>query len=433
MELHHFIHGQEEGEQLFTVIGPFAEYPFTLHLACFNGSHFDFLRQTLTKAYAPPLEERRRWIYSLAGFEPSAQCLQSICYLLGMPITWVRESIEQGKKIALTIASYPSKDSHKKVAISISPNDPREIFYFVAHTLLAGTPTVIKLSSREPMLGAELIRYLHQQKLPPGLLNLIYADSSSPEESMYVQSLMEWVDLPIVMGSAVLSSKQISFCAEHSRGLVLNAEQALPHLKASITSPLSCLAERNYLVVGEQNYYQLLDALVELYSNLKPGHLLDPETTMGIIQQEALEEATTILKLGQMVDTIKVIYPYSITLDASTVAKGLVVEHYSEDHATGSNPLLVSSLPLYITGIRLVGTIQEALRDLEVARHHIEQTYNIPKSMALSIYGSEPSLYKVEEYLRLQNIAFDIHHNKSPVQVDGFIHQGIKLNEVLTT
>src|SRR3989344_6239946 len=433
MELYHFIRGQEEGEQLFTVHGPFEEYPYTLSLARFTGSHFDFLRQTLLKAYAPALEERRRLLYSLAAFKPSTQCLHSICYLLGMPISWVRESIEQGKKIALAIASHASLDSSKKVAISISPNDPREIFYFVAHCLLAGTPTVIKLSSREPMLGAEVARYLHQQKLPPGLLNMIYADSSNREESMYVQSLMEWVDIPIVIGSARLSSKQISFCAEHSRGLVLSAEQALPHLKASITSPLSCLAERNYIVVGEHNYAQVLQELVHLYSSLKPGNLLDPQTTMGVIQQEALEEASTILKLGEMVDTIKIIHPSSVPINSTMIAQGLIVEHYSEDHVTGSNPFLVSSLPLYITGIRLVASVSEALRDLEMARHHIEQSYNIPKSMALSIYGSEPSLYKVEEYLRLHNLAFDVHHNKSPVQVDGFVHQGIKLNEVLTT
>lgn len=371
--------------------------------------------------------ERLNLLEALVGYVPSLDALAHASIMTGMPLSWIEQSVADGKELACSIASLgmPSSSSPaKRTFVGITPNDPREYFFFFAHFLRAGTPSIVKLSSREPALGHDLALHLHHSGLPTGFLNIIYADTSSHTESHLLKLIAEAVDLPIVMGSTKVTDRQLSFNAEHSRGVVLDADYALPHLRASVLSPLSCLAEHNYIVVGHEHFERIIEHLGKLYAGLCKGDLLNRATTQGKIEEPVLRGIAQLLELGTAVDSMHVHppFPYSPGSDA-----GLVVEHFREDPTVGPNPFMTSPLPAYVTGVRMVRSIDEACADLSLAFADIEKK-NGARSMAIGIYGPDTN----ELVHRIAPFAYDISVNKSPILINGNIHQGIKFGEYLS-
>ena len=267
--------------------------------------------------------------------------------------------------------------------------------------------------------------------LAPGLINAIHGNTADKKEQEIFSRIIKSLDTLIVMGDAYIRNDQISFCAEHSRGLVLDSSAASPHLKKSIVAPGSCLAEHNYLVVGRENYIQIVKELGEIYARLRGGDIMDIKTTRGLIDDDVLSQVAEIVSMGRASDIIKVLYPRDTEkrkIDNRFMEGGAIVEHYSEDPEVGVNPMMDTKLPLYLTGVRYVPTIKDALRDLYAAQRSIGLKNHGEKSMALSIYKNKNYL-KTEE---LENIAYDIHINESPSDVTGIVHQGIRLNDILT-
>jgi len=378
----------------------------------------------------PSLKIRKRAIESLMDYEPSEDVLEGLCRMSGHPVTLVKRLLNHSKQMLNKFLNHNSYDSNRTCYIGIPPNDPRESFFFIGQSLLAGSPVIIKPSAREPILTTELVKYLHLDALKdhPGMLNLIHADTTNNLEGKLLEELMRRVDVPIVMGSTFVCPQQISFNADHSRALVLDADKAIPHLENSILFPHSCLAEHNYIVVGKENFEKLAESVIEIYNKLKSGDLMDPETNMSLVNQEVLEDISASIRVGEMYGNVNALYPNNNNImNASKISHGVVVEHFSEDKKIGVNPLMTTSLPLYITCLRFVEHINEALLDLNAARNEINIKYGVEKSMALGLYGEINS--EIYEFGR--KIAFDVHINESPYNV-GLRHQNIDLNKRLT-
>jgi hypothetical protein len=397
----------------------------------FESSHVEMIKSQLIDIPNFSLESRREIVQKLAWYEPSEDILNGLCIATNMPKSLVLEKINSGKKIALNISSLDPKDSNKTAFTGISPNDPREYFYFLSHFIMTGTRCTIKSSSREPYLGLDLVRYLYKEGLPSGMVNLIFADSTHSEQSKNVKESLLGSDVPIVMGDANLVESQISFYAEHSRSLILDADLAIKHLEHSILWPNSCLAEHNLIVVGKENYEKIISFLVSTYEKFKLGNLLDESTTLGEIDSASVEKLTDSLQVAELFDTVKILYPQKSKgelINLEDVKRGIVLEHFSEDKSCGVNPLFASPLPLYITCLRYCESFDNAVSELKKGQNAIKEKTGHQKCMALSIYGEINLNQKTE----LQSLAFDLHLNKSPMLVDGFVHQSILLHEVLT-
>jgi hypothetical protein len=390
----------------------------------------DEIKDNLRKVRVPPLEKRKELIASLRGYSPSIEKLHLACKMSGHPVSLMKEMISDSKRMLKNIAEADSRDSEKTAYVGIPANDPRESFYFIAHSLLAGAPLVLKPSAQEPVISRDVVLYLQDRGMPDGFINLVYADTGEREESRLLLELMGAVDTPIIMGSTNVSERQISFKAEHSRGLVLDADKALPYLGTAVRFPHSCLTEHNYVVVGKDNFDKVVEGLYVAYSKLKPGDLLTETTNMSRVDEEVLKNIGAMLRIGEMNDSMRVLYPLRgrEIINGDFIRKGAIVEHFREDKGVGMNPLMTVSLPVYVTGVRRVDSVEEALIDLEGARKELIGGCGAEKSMALGVYGDVDKglLSKLSEY------AHDISVNKSPFNVDGLVHQGIDLNKRLT-
>lgn len=453
INLSHIIGNKRSRSDVFISQSTFQDYSISISLPRLSESNICEIFGAMDNYKIPSLSERRQIIETLSDYRPRDVSLESIVKITGMPVKWVSDMIEEGKNIALRIAKLDSDQSNKKVYVGIPPNDPREPFYFVAHLLLAGTPSIIKPSSREPVLTYDIIEYLNHRGMPKGMINLIYADTNDVGESQLLTNLMRSVDLPIVMGSTKVTENQVSFSADCSRGLVIGSKglQAVtPNIIHSIMAPNACIAEHNYVVVGSKDEIQVFaEKLASVYDNLKSGDLMDYSTTRGLIQQDVLEYGVRLLREGQVMDTAGYWFagnnepinnlfdrwyncnvetnPQSINVEK--VIDGVIAVHDSEDYKVSSNPLMVRPLPLYITGVRGVDNLEQAIKDLEIAKIGVDEHVGT-KSMALGIYGDIDPQGKYFE--RLKNVAYDVSINSSPMLADGIVHQGIDLNKELT-
>lgn len=434
MGLKHIINGEYVNRLSFEVQSPFANVSYRMKLPRLQEKEADYALHAVHTAKVPCLEERRNVVCSLANYQPSQETLEAMCFMTGAPISIVRERISEGKELVARLAQREDiyqGNNQKKVFVAIPSNDPREVFYFTAHAILAGTPTILKPSKKEPVLAKEIVSYLLGKGIPRGYLNVMYGDSQEKEDAEILRKVVQNIDLPIVMGDAKISEKQITFNADHSRGLILDATYALAHLSKSVEAPLSCLAEHNYVIVGERNFDLTVQRLKEIYSSMKEGDLLNRNTRRGLIEESTLEQAAALLSEGRANDSLKILYPLGLQegkINPETIKQGVIVEHFSEDSNVGVNPLMDTVLPFYITCVRKVDSVNQALADLERAKISIQRKYNVEKSMAMAIYDTEER----DTRSNIESLAFDVHRNESPMYVDGWRHQGINLHEVLT-
>jgi acyl-CoA reductase-like NAD-dependent aldehyde dehydrogenase len=437
MKLAHIVDGEEvNGEALFfRAESPFFNY--RIQLSRLLEEHVEAALDAARSAIVQPIQERKRLLRTLADFEPSDVLLESMVKMLGKPIALIKEEIERGKQLAVGLADLEVKEQdslasrrpiigNRIASAAIPHGTAEEAFYFYAHFLLAGTPAITKLSAESPLLGREIDQFLISRGLSQNYFGVIYAQSSNPRDSELFREMMQKTDVPIVMGMAYLSPNQISFNADYSRGLVLDADAAIPLLAYSVLNPRLCMTDHNLIVVGKQNYDKIVVALRNLYANLREGDLMDPRTQLGLTDRQTLEEIASMIEIGRFTDTMSVLYPDKEFVTPEDVATGVVVEHYSEDPAVGANPMMSTVLPAYITGVRYVETFEDAIRDLRTGRNAIMEQCG--KSMALGVYGDVTA----EQLEPLYGIAHDLSVNKSPVFTDGVAHQGIKLHEVLT-
>lgn len=424
--------GKENGRETFPSLMKFSDYPEKVELPRLTKQDCHAVLTAMDEAYRIPARERRRLVRSLGNYRPSQKTIEGMCLMTGMPISWVRERVYEGIQMAQQIAELDAREGLSVVVAGITPNDPREVPFFMAHFLMAGTPATIKLSSREPFLGNEMLIFLYSRGLPKGYLNIIYADSSNPDERGMFKALLESPGIvPIVMGAAYISPNQISFYAEHSRGLVLDAAKAVPHLRPSVESPNSCLAEHNYIVVGKDNYKKVVTELRKIYSSLRPGNLLDERTTLGRIDPEVIKQAHDNIRHCIYNGSAGIAgpdprKPSRRPITTEDVAEGLVIQNLTQPDANSPNPLTWQPLPFYVTVVTYARTVEEALAHMQFAGTRIEGG----KCMAIGIYDSAPPAHLYEA----QRHAYEVCVNSSPVNKPNgaATHQGINIGLALT-
>lgn len=429
MKLENLINGQRKDGETFSIKSEF--YNYHLDLARYTNQDVEEVCTALNTCEIPPLRRRRELISLLKDFQVSGDTMRAICLMSGTPISLVQERIERGKEMLKTILSINGKEvSQRKTLFVAQPaNDSQEPFFFIAHSLLAGTPMTIKVSRREPSLTMELAECLLEKGLPAGFLNIIHGDTTQKEDSLAIQRTLRLSHMPFVMGDGILNKKQYSFDGDYTKGLVLDADIVRIHLITSVEAPLSCLAEHNYLVVGEENFHSVVRDLKKAYSTLYGGSLLDVNTRRSSIDYMVRGQIADLLNQGRMHDTLRVLYPSHLIegrITPETIEEGIIVEHYTEDLSLGVNPLMTKKLPAYITAVRCVSSLEQAVTILE-------ESTKKEKIMALAIYGNpEDAQYPQNFDARLKNIAYEIHRNKSPQERRGIYHQGINIQEVLT-
>lgn len=408
------IGGKETAGRTFDSASPFAD--LTLQVARYGEKDAQAVREGLASVAGTSKERRAELLRALADYKAPEALLEEIALMTGVPIALVSERIDEGKDLARSFGDRVEETQGKSMCVAIPSNDSRESFYFIGHVLVSGSPAVMKPSRREPGLTTDIVRYLLGHGLDGNSMHVIHGDTTDTDDLNYLAQTRKGCDVSIVMGATDINGGTIHFDGDYSRALVLDAEQALGHMKATVESPLSCLAEHNYIVVGEEQYAKVVEGLERAYREMQGGDLLNRNTRRGKIEGSVLEQARAMLQQGVMFDCLKYRYGSATSLDC-----GVVVEHYSEDDQVGSNPLMTSPLPLYLTGVRCVDSLEAALGDLERARN------KIGRCMALAVYGDLPKVYRA----RVEALAYETHYNKSPSKARGIVHQGIDLRERL--
>ncbi|MSR86002.1 aldehyde dehydrogenase family protein [Candidatus Woesearchaeota archaeon] len=372
---------------------------------------------------------RKDLLNRLARFVPSGEAIELASTFTGMPIAIIRERITEGRALAKSFTGLVSRGTPagKTFFAAIPSNDAREPYFFVANALVSNAQGILKPSRREPAITLEMVRYLEEWGLPSGYLNVVHGDSSNPEDRALLKRTRSSRDISILMGNARFEQGgEVVYSADHTRAIIIDPEKAIPHLRTSVENPLSCLAEHNFMVVGKGVYDTVVDSLTGIYQNLKDGPPSILETRKGRIEAETLVQLATILNQGIVHDTMRVHYPYHLrerTLSSEDIAGGMIVQHFSNDPKAPPNPLLTTSLPAYVTGVRCVDSLEQAIQDLEEARWRLPTK----RSMAVAVYGDLPPEFGT----RVKDLAYEVHHNKSPSSGRGIVHQGIDLREVL--
>ncbi len=391
----------------------------------------DDKKEVMAKSFAGYSSSRfrRGLLGRLAEFVPSPEAVECAAVFTGMPIRIINERITEGRALARSFADLVTDGGEKGKSFfaAIPSNDAREPYFFVANALVANAQGVLKPSRKEPLITLEMVRYLESCGLSAGYFNVIHGDSSNSEDVALLAMTRSSKDISIVMGNQSFEKdREVVYSADHTRAIVIDPAVAIPHLRLSVENPLSCLAEHNYVVVGEEARNAVVDALVEIYSSLDSDNPSLLEGRKGQIERETLVQLAAMLNQGIVHDTMRVSSPGTLrerTLSPDDVARGMVVEHFTNDPRVPPNPLLTSPLPAYITGVRCVPSIEQAIQDLEEARWRLPTR----KSMAIAVYGNLPSAYDA----RLEALAYEVHRNKSPSSMRGIVHQGIDLREIL--
>lgn len=424
MSLRNIIGGLESKGQTFEVGSPYPEFShFTLELPKF--SEEDLVR--IGEGRVPDAKTRLDMLETLSQYSPNDRTIKQVSMMTGMPVSWVQNNIEQGIQMArnlLGLVSEPIDAPGRSTWVSIPPNDPREIFYFLSHIILAGSPAVVKLSAREPALGNDIFQYLREQTPITDFVDLVFGDTTTDTE--YLVGAMEKTDVPILMGSTDLSLPgQITFDADLSRALVLDGEMALPHLEHSLRYPGSCLAERVIYVVGKSNFDFLENELKIKYQSLRKGDILHYLTEVGLISDTTTLESMINSRIA--LGTARVLQPSLKKITRRALETGTIVRTYPAADETKPSLLTCTPLPqVYLTMIRMVDSIRDAMVAMYRANTQIEPRYGKP--MALAIYGEQAK----DVAHNFESLAHDTKINQSPVEeVDGVMHQGVKLQNKL--
>ncbi len=446
MKVYHRINGKDYGATFFRSKSPFNQVNYEIEIPNLSTSEINMAKDALDNTHIPSIGQRLSVLKSLNDFSLSYSGLEGVCYLTGTPIRQVEELINQGKDLVqgFKYLEPRSEDKNRKtVFVAIPFNDPREVFYFIGHCLVAGTPSILKPSRREPILTGEIVSFMEKRGLPSGFFSVLHGDTTSQLESKLIMEAMSSTNLPIVMGDSKLCKNQLSFNADHSKAIVVDPELALRTAKQSILAPLSCLSIHNYLVLGDEAFNYFVQGLKGIYSNLQRGLLTDRNTDLGLIEEPVLDSLRTLLNQGIIYDSLKLLYPETIRSQDSLLG-GVLIEHFSEDESVGANPFLTSPLPAYITAVRNVSSLEQAFHDLHFA------TQKLPgrKCMALATFGlsNEQILYYYykdnrtidstktifDDPCTIPDITYDLYINKDPMNVKGIKHQGIRLNTELT-
>lgn len=426
--LEHRIQGGGGSRQFFEVSGRYRDASIRVELPRLTAGD---ARRVLTAARGvrvPSLGERHALLTELARWWPGDAALEGAALITGMPVSWLMQRIQEGRGLAERFAYRQSADSVATVYAGLPPDDPCEILHVISHALLAGAPLVLKASRREPFLAADAVRWMHAMDLPPGMLQLIYADEDSRAESLLLRDLVDAIDLALGTEDSRRRPGHRQSAGGSSCAVVLDASAALAHLSRAVAAPRNSRSERNFLCVGASNAERISAALTETYASLRPGDLLDRRTTLGQCDETAVHEVAASLGAAVAAGTMRPrprMDPGRALHPAESLRRGLVVEHGEEPPGVDPWPIMTADWPVYVSGVRRVATVEEAERAIARA-----SAWMASRRRAVSIYGA--GLGRGASLAgSLGRFAEEVHVDRSPLGVDGWLHDGMDLNAIL--
>lgn len=439
MELGHIIGGKRvrARDSNFEVVSPFENrgYSVEFDLPRFPGVIRRMLNQAMDNSEIPSVETRSDILDALTCYGASESVLQAYAAMTGKPVSWVANRLQDGLEMVERLKTTQDMNGRGKTSfVSLPPNDPMEPLFFLAHAVLAGSPTTIKVSSREPLLTYDIITQTLRRTPDIGkFIHVIYGDTE--RESPELLNAMERVQCPILMGATDLRLEhKIEFHADRSRALVLDVEAAIPYLRDSIMAPDSCLAARNYIVVGEEQYERLAAAIRAEYAGLVHGNILEEETTGSLFEREVMRDAKDRVNMGRMWGNTQLIYPDSGKLGIEDFERGVILKLNTGAFNVKPNPFFWRPVPeAYVTAITVFETVDAAIEGLRKAQMAMmaDTDGRYTKHMAGSVFAREDQLNGGKIEKRFGGLVYHLHVNQSPMYVEGAEHQGIVMQREL--
>jgi len=192
--------------------------------------------------------------------------------------------------------------------------------------LLSGNTVVIKIAYEAPLAPALTIQKM-AQALPPGVINLVTGSSSELGDALLTHPLVRKVSFTggiesgrQVMAAAAQTLKHVTLeLGGNDPAIVLeDADLSGPALKrmllgAFLTAGQVCMALKR-IYVHESRYEELVEGFTEAASRYVIGDGLDPEVTMGPLNNEkqlrfvqglvseARESGATVNEVGRIAD-----------------------------------------------------------------------------------------------------------------------------------
>ena len=430
MRLTHIIGGERIDRDSFVVQGPFDDYPQKYELTSFTEADLGLVKRRLQQKDVPSLDRRLEMVSALSDYEPSQDELTQISSLRGVPVSNLQQEAREGQRIVTRIANSINPQDYEQMGltsvVAIPHNNIGEVLYFTAWMILAGSPSVIKASSREPLTAHSVFEHLAERGQLPGFMDLVYLDTSHSKQSARFRELMETSRVPIVMGDQGIVDHQMTFDAARSRSLILpgtDLKTLEENLIYSLTQRDSCLAEKNLIVVGRELYEQVVDLVTSMYKKLTRGNLHDPETTLGITPEDIVRDTREMLAQGRSFDALHV-PGLEGNITEEHIRDGVV---YTYNEQGVPHYALWGQMPeAYVTGIHLVESEAKAIKLLTATQKSMISEGLDPKVMALSVYGNVGA----GTLVRLENYTHDI-HSKTPARDVGVNHQGRNLGSYL--
>jgi len=434
MKLTHIIGGEKITRDPFVVNGPFDNYPQEYELTPFTEADLGLVKRRLDNPSVPPMDRRLEIIHALSQYTPSQEVLKQIASMRGVPISVLQQEAEEGRNLVTRISNSIDLSEYQgngqTATVAIPHNNIGEVLYFIAWLTLSGSPSVIKASSQEPLTAYNIFEHLAEGGNSPSFIDLAYVDTSDPTQSIRFKELMEYAQVPIVMGESGIVDHQMTFDAARSRALILPGTDLTTleeNLLYSITQRDSCLAEKNLIVVGRELYEQVIDLVTSMYQNLTSGNLHEPSTTLGIIPDDIVRDTREILAQGRSFDALS-IPGLEGSLTEEQVREGIVFTYNQAGKGIPPHYALWGQMPeAFLTGIYLVESESEAIKLLTATQNAMTSKGLDPKVMALSVYGGT----KLALLERLSPYAHDLHNNKTPAREVGVTHQGRVLGRYL--
>ncbi len=172
----------------------------------------------------------------------------------------------------------------------------------IGAALVSGCTLVFKPSSGTPLIGAKLVKALHEAGLPAGVLNLVTGPGEVVGDEIAINPHVRAISFTggvdagrevYIKGAARLANVGLELGGKNPTILMADADQDLAMegllFAAFGTSGQRCTA-CSRLILHRNIYDEFLETLVEETEKLKVGDPLDPRVDMGPVKGVAQEE-----------------------------------------------------------------------------------------------------------------------------------------------
>ncbi|MEE9163884.1 MAG: aldehyde dehydrogenase family protein [Thermoplasmata archaeon] len=168
--------------------------------------------------------------------------------------------------------------------------------------LVSGCSLVFKPSSGTPLIGAELVKALHEAGLPPGVVNMVTGPGEVVGDEIVMSPHVRAISFTggvdagrevYTKGASRLANVGLELGGKNPMILMADADQDLA-MEGLLFAAFGTAGQRctacSRLILHRNIYAEFLDELVEETEKLKVGDPLDPSVDMGPVKGTAQEE-----------------------------------------------------------------------------------------------------------------------------------------------